>query len=206
MAVEGGGSCGLRGTGSADRAAGRRTPGTGHAERAVAPGRPAEPAGPSGLRGSLRGPGGRGRTALAAGERDRSRRLFEEALGLWRGPAFAGIADLPALGPEATRLDELRLGVIEERIDVDLGLGRHSELLGELTALTMEHPFRERIWAQLMLALYRCGRRADALQAYLQVREVLAEEPVRSPVTPCGSCTGPSSARTPRRTVRYFDD
>ncbi|MFH9199299.1 BTAD domain-containing putative transcriptional regulator [Streptomyces anulatus] len=119
---------------------------------------------------------GAARTALAAGERDRSRRLFEEALGLWRGPAFAGIADLPALGPEATRLDELRLGVIEERIDVDLGLGRHSELLGELTALTMEHPFRERMWAQLMLALYRCGRRADALQAYLQVREVLAEE------------------------------
>ncbi|MFI0930503.1 BTAD domain-containing putative transcriptional regulator [Streptomyces sp. NPDC021019] len=116
------------------------------------------------------------RTALAAGERERSRRLFAEALGLWRGPAFAGVADLPALGPEATRLDELRLGVAEERIDVDLRLGRHGELLGELTALTMEHPFRERMWAQLMLALYRCGRRADALQAYLQVREVLAEE------------------------------
>ncbi|MFH9689233.1 AfsR/SARP family transcriptional regulator [Streptomyces sp. NPDC017413] len=116
------------------------------------------------------------RTALAAGERERSRRLFAEALGLWRGPAFAGVADLPALGPEATRLDELRLGVAEERIDVDLRLGRHGELLGELTALTMEHPFRERMWAQLMLSLYRCGRRADALQAYLQVREVLAEE------------------------------
>ncbi|MEU4177025.1 BTAD domain-containing putative transcriptional regulator [Streptomyces sp. NPDC026589] len=116
------------------------------------------------------------RTALAAGDRERSRRLFAKALGLRRGPAFAGVGDLPALAPEATRLDELRLGVVEERIDVDLRLGRHSELLGELTGLTMEHPFRERMWAQLMLALYRCGRRADALQAYLQVREVLAEE------------------------------
>ncbi|MFI1930551.1 AfsR/SARP family transcriptional regulator [Streptomyces sp. NPDC020330] len=124
------------------------------------------------------------RAALADGERDRSRRLFAEALGLWRGPAFAGIADLPALGPEATRLDELRLGVLEERIDVDLRLGRHGELLGELTALTMEHPFRERMWAQLMLALYRCGRRADALLAYLQVRQVLAEETGLEPGRP----------------------
>ncbi|PSK87466.1 DNA-binding SARP family transcriptional activator [Murinocardiopsis flavida] len=116
------------------------------------------------------------RTALAADDPDRSRALFGEALGLWRGPAFAGIADSPALTAEATRLDELRLGVLEERIDVDLRLARHGGLLGELTALTMEHPFRERMWAQLMLALYRCGRRADALLAYLQVRDVLAEE------------------------------
>lgn len=119
---------------------------------------------------------GLGRAALAAGDLDRSRRLFDDALGLWRGPAFAGFADVPALTSEAARLDELRLGVLEERIDVDLRLRRHSELLGELTALTMEHPFRERMWAQLMLALYRCGRRADALLAYLQVRDVLAEE------------------------------
>ncbi|MFD9869025.1 BTAD domain-containing putative transcriptional regulator [Streptomyces niveus] len=116
------------------------------------------------------------RAASAAGDPDQSRRLFEEALGLWRGPAFAGFADVPALVPEAARLDELRLGVLEERVDVDLRLGRHSELLGELTALTMEHPFREGLWARLMLALYRCGRRADALLAYLQVRTVLAEE------------------------------
>ncbi|MFJ7082965.1 BTAD domain-containing putative transcriptional regulator [Streptomyces griseus] len=116
------------------------------------------------------------RAAPAAGDHKRSRRLFDEALGLWRGPAFGEIADVPALRAEATRLDELRLGVLEERVDVDLRLGRHGEVLGELTALTMEHPFRERMWAQLMLALYRCGRRADALLAYLQVRDVLAEE------------------------------
>ncbi|AXB44629.1 AfsR/SARP family transcriptional regulator [Amycolatopsis albispora] len=119
---------------------------------------------------------GRARAALVAGELERARRLFDEALGLWRGPAFAGMADLPALTAEAVRLDESRLGVLEERIDVDLRLGRHGEVLGELTALTMEHPLRERMWAQLMLALYRGGRRADALQAYLQVRGVLAEE------------------------------
>ncbi|WP_069737641.1 BTAD domain-containing putative transcriptional regulator [Streptomyces sp. EN27] len=116
------------------------------------------------------------RAAPAAGDNERSRRLLDEALGLWRGPAFGEIADVPALRSEATRLDELRLGVLEERVDVDLRLGRHGEVLGELTALTMEHPFRERMWAQLMLALYRCGRRADALLAYLQVRDVLVEE------------------------------
>ncbi|QHY96935.1 Regulatory protein AfsR [Streptomyces sp. S4.7] len=116
------------------------------------------------------------RSALTAGDPDQSRRLYDEALGLWRGPAFAGLADVPALVAEAARLDELRLGVLEERIDVDLRLGRHGELLGELTALTMEHPFREGMWARLMLALYRGGRRADALLAYLQVRDILAEE------------------------------
>ncbi|WP_158854176.1 AfsR/SARP family transcriptional regulator [Saccharothrix deserti] len=116
------------------------------------------------------------RAALVAGEFEQSRRLFDEALSLWRGPAFAGMADVSALVAEAARLDELRLCVLEERIDVDLRLARHGELLGELTALTKEHPFRERMWAQLMLALYRCGRRADALRAYLQARDVLVEE------------------------------
>lgn len=115
--------------------------------------------------------------AAAAGDPGRSRRLFGKALSLWRGPAFAGVADdVPALASEAARLDESRLGVLEDRIDVDLRLGRHSGLLGELTALTMEHPLRERMWAQRMLALYRCGRRTDALRAYSQVRDVLAEE------------------------------
>ncbi|MCT2583175.1 AfsR/SARP family transcriptional regulator [Actinophytocola gossypii] len=114
--------------------------------------------------------------ARAAGSPEHARDLFDEALRLWRGPAFAGIADVPAVALEAARLDELRLGVLEERIDVDLRLGRHNELLGELTALTTEHPFRERMWAQLMLALYHGGRRADALRAYRQARDVLVEE------------------------------
>ncbi|MDW5328363.1 AfsR/SARP family transcriptional regulator [Plantactinospora sp. KLBMP9567] len=116
------------------------------------------------------------RTALAAGDLEQSRRLFDEALRFWRGPAFAGLADISALVAEAARLDELRLCVLEERIEVDLRLARHGELLGELTALTKEHPFRERMWAQLMLALYRCGRRAEALGVYLQARDVLVEE------------------------------
>ncbi|WP_192806675.1 AfsR/SARP family transcriptional regulator [Streptomyces arboris] len=116
------------------------------------------------------------RAALAAGGHERSRRLFADALSLWRGPAFAGIADVAALSPEAARLDELRLGVLEERVDVDLRLGRHSEVVGQLTALTVKHPFRERMWAQLLLALYRCGRRGDALLAYLQVRDLLVGE------------------------------
>ncbi|WP_374227346.1 BTAD domain-containing putative transcriptional regulator [Streptomyces sp. AC512_CC834] len=70
--------------------------------------------------------------ASAAGDPGRSRRLFDEALGLWRGPAFAGITYVPALASEAARLDELRLGLLEDRIDVDLWLGRHNGLLGEL--------------------------------------------------------------------------
>ncbi|OLF05986.1 hypothetical protein BLA60_33565 [Actinophytocola xinjiangensis] len=116
------------------------------------------------------------RTALVAGELERARRLFGEALGLWRGPAFAGTVDVPELVPEVARLEELRLCVVEERVDVDLRLGRHVELLGELTALTTEHPFRERLWGQLMLALHRCGRRTDALHAYLRARDVLVQE------------------------------
>ena len=116
------------------------------------------------------------RSAVAAGELEQARSVFAEALGLWRGPAFAGIADSSALAVEAARLDELRLCVLEERIDVELRLGRHGELLGELAALTREHPFRERMWAQLMLALYRAGRRTEALSAYRQARAVLAEE------------------------------
>ncbi|MEU2447449.1 BTAD domain-containing putative transcriptional regulator [Streptomyces althioticus] len=116
------------------------------------------------------------RAALAAGDPVTARRVFGEALELWRGPAFEGVADIPALTTQAARLDESRLGVLEERIDVDLRLGRHGELLGELTALTMEHPFRERMWARLMLALHRCGRRTDALLAYRRLRDLLARE------------------------------
>ncbi|WP_164555748.1 MULTISPECIES: AfsR/SARP family transcriptional regulator [unclassified Streptomyces] len=116
------------------------------------------------------------RAALAAGDPATARRVFGEALDLWRGPAFEGVADVPALTVQAARLDEARLGVLEERVDADLRLGRHDELLGELTALTMEHPFRERMWAQLMLALDRCGRRTEALRAYHRLRAVLAQE------------------------------
>ena len=92
--------------------------------------------------------------------------LLREALALFRGPP---LVDAPLLGPAATeadRIDELRLIALERRIEADLELGRHAALVAELETLTAEHPYRERFHAQLMLALYRSGRQADALEAY----------------------------------------
>ncbi|TDC99495.1 AfsR/SARP family transcriptional regulator [Nonomuraea deserti] len=119
---------------------------------------------------------GSGLAAEAAGEPEEATQRLHEALGLWRGPAFAGMADVPTLAAEAARLDEVRLSVLQSRIAADLRLGRHAGLLGELTALTSEYPLRERLRAQLMLALYRCGRRADALAEYTRARKTLIEE------------------------------
>jgi DNA-binding SARP family transcriptional activator/tetratricopeptide (TPR) repeat protein len=100
---------------------------------------------------------------------------LREALSLWRGPALADVrSDL--LQGEKTRLEELRLLVVERRIDAELVLGLHNELVGELEALVYAHPLREGIRRQLMVALYRSGRQADALAVYQAGREVLAEE------------------------------
>lgn len=103
-------------------------------------------------------------------------RLLREALALWRGPALAGVRLEGVALSEAERLNELRLTALLERIDADLALGRHEELVGELEALIAEHPLRERLRAQLMLALYRAGRQAEALEVYRQTRSVLTEE------------------------------
>ncbi|MFC5833526.1 AfsR/SARP family transcriptional regulator [Nonomuraea insulae] len=117
-----------------------------------------------------------GQAVEAAGEPEEATHRLREALSLWRGPAFAGMTDVPMLAAEAARLDEVRLSVVQSRIAVDLRLGRHAGLVGELTALTREYPLRERLRAQLMLALYRCGRRADALAEYTRARRTLIEE------------------------------
>jgi DNA-binding SARP family transcriptional activator len=101
---------------------------------------------------------------------------LREALALWRGPALADLAFESFAQPAIARLEELRLGAVEKRIDADLALGRHGELVGELEALAAEHPVRERVRAQLMLALYRCGRQADALAVYQSARRELVEE------------------------------
>ena len=98
-----------------------------------------------------------------------------EALALWRGPPLADFAyDYFAQG-EIARLEELRLGAIEQRIEAELALGRHAELVGELEALVGEHPLRERLREQQILALYRSGRQAEALQAYREARQTLVE-------------------------------
>ncbi|MEV4076871.1 AfsR/SARP family transcriptional regulator [Nonomuraea fuscirosea] len=125
---------------------------------------------------------GSGRAAEDAGEPEQATHRLREALELWRGPAFSGLTDVPILAAEAARLDEVRLSALQSRIAVDLRLGRHAELLGELTALIDAYPLRERLRAQLMLALYRCGRRADALAEYARARRTLIAETGLDPV------------------------
>ena len=99
-----------------------------------------------------------------------------KALGLSRGPALADFATEPFALSEAARLNELRLHALEERVDAELVLGHHSQLIGELGALVHEHPLRERLCGQLMLALYRSGRQAKASNVYRQTRGRLVEE------------------------------
>jgi len=117
-----------------------------------------------------------GRAQLATGNTGRAASRFESALSLWRGTPLADLAYEPFVQPEIARLEDLRLAVLEDLGDAKLALGRHRELVGELEALIDEHPYREGLRAQLMLALYRCERQADALQAYQDARKTLVEE------------------------------
>jgi YVTN family beta-propeller protein len=116
------------------------------------------------------------RRALSEGQADDAASLLREALGLWRGRAFEEFLDTDVGAAESDRLAELRLGALEDRIEAELRLGRHRELVAELEGLVRDQPLRERLWAQLMLALYRSGRQADALLAYQRARKVLVEE------------------------------
>lgn len=116
-----------------------------------------------------------GRSVLARGlAADASERL-REALALWRGPALADFAYESFAQPAIARLEEIRLAAVELRIDADLVLGRHDELVGELEALVTEHPLRERLQRYLMTALYRSGRQAEALDAYRNARRALVD-------------------------------
>ncbi|MDQ1402976.1 MAG: hypothetical protein QOG03_1292, partial [Actinomycetota bacterium] len=99
-----------------------------------------------------------------------------EAIALWRGPALAEARDIPQLRGEVARLDELQVSLVERRIDSQLALGQHADVLAELEARCAEHPFREGLWAARLLALYRAGRQADALRVYQEVRELLVDE------------------------------
>jgi DNA-binding SARP family transcriptional activator len=120
---------------------------------------------------------GRGREAARAGDSAAARELLGQALGVWRGAALADAAPLCArLAGEAVRLEEARTAAVEERAGCDLALGRHAEVVGELAGLVTQFPLRERLVALLMMALYRCGRRGEALAVYDNARQVLAEE------------------------------
>ena len=118
----------------------------------------------------------RGRAELAGDRADSAVRAFEEALALWRGDPLADLAYEPFALPEIARLDDLRSATLEQLIEAKLALGGHAEVVEQLEVLIGEHPYRERLRAQLMLALYRCDRQADALQAYQDARTTLVEE------------------------------
>ncbi len=106
----------------------------------------------------------------------RSVELLREALGLWRGHPLAEFADLPFTRVELPRLEETRLHALGRRIELELNLGQHRELVGELETLVGRHPSHEGLYAQLMLSLYRSGRPAEALEAYQRARRYLADE------------------------------
>ena len=116
------------------------------------------------------------RDTAAAGEAEEAERMFRDALALWRGPALADVLYEPFATPEAERLEEQRLAALEEQIDARLATGESAELVPELERLAREHPLRERLLGQLMLALYRSGRQADALAALRAARQRLADE------------------------------
>ena len=118
---------------------------------------------------------GQGREASRAGDVTTAAGLFTQALGLWRGAALADVVGLcPRLVGDAAGLEEMRAGVVEERLECDLVLGRHAEVAADGPGLVAAFPLRERLAGQVMVALYRCGRRGEALAVYDTTRRVLA--------------------------------
>ena len=117
----------------------------------------------------------RARAARAAGQLQEAAEALHSALGLWRGPVCDGLSS-PFLDAQADRLDESRISVLEERIELDLAIGVHADLIAELRDLVAKHPLRERLYGLLMLALYRVGRQADALTVFRDARRHLHDE------------------------------
>lgn len=117
-----------------------------------------------------------GREHLATKKNGRAAELFREALSLWRGRPLADLEFEPFVRIEIQRLEELRLSAVEDWVDAELAVGRHSQLIPELEALTVEHPLRERFRSQLMLALYRSGRQAEGLEIFRRTQTLLREE------------------------------
>ncbi|RLK61872.1 DNA-binding SARP family transcriptional activator [Actinokineospora cianjurensis] len=117
-----------------------------------------------------------GRDAVRAGDDLRGSAEFERALRLWRGPVLADVAPSPSITAFQVELTEHRRGVLEQRIEADLRLGRHAELVGELRALVEAHPTHENTHAQLMVALHRCGRTAESLRVYERLGALLGDQ------------------------------
>ena len=117
-----------------------------------------------------------GRRWLAEGDAQASAETLRAALALWRGQVLADLAYESFARADSERLEELRLQALEDRVDANLALGRHHALVPELRELVDQHPLRERLRAQLMVALYRGGRQADALEVYREGRRTLRDE------------------------------
>jgi DNA-binding SARP family transcriptional activator/pimeloyl-ACP methyl ester carboxylesterase len=113
------------------------------------------------------------RDALAGGDPATAAQVLDQSLALWRGPVLADLGEVEFAAAERARLEEVRLGAVELRMDALLQSGRHAEMVAELEMLTADHALRERFWFQRLLALYRCGRQADALRAYRELRTML---------------------------------
>lgn len=118
----------------------------------------------------------RGASELARGQASTAAESLRRALDLWRGPALAGLEATPFLDSERSRLEETRLGVLEQRLEADLAMGSHRDVVADLDALVAIHPLREGLRGLLMQALYRCGRQAEALAVYDVGRRLLSEE------------------------------
>jgi DNA-binding SARP family transcriptional activator len=114
--------------------------------------------------------------AAARGDPSTARACLRDAVSLWRGAAYDGLLDMPSVARTAARLEHLRLDAIEQAIQLDLDAGQHSAVIAELSILIPQHPYRERMRGQHMLALYRSGRQADALDAYRQTYQVLSDD------------------------------
>lgn len=117
-----------------------------------------------------------GRQAMERGEVAEAADLLKRALAVWRGPALDDLSPGPVIGIDVLRLQEQRYEALEGRIDADLQMGRHHQLISELTALTADNPTRESLHTKLMLCLYRAGRRSDALDVFQRIRETLVRE------------------------------
>ena len=117
-----------------------------------------------------------GDDAFRDGRIERAREALGTATALWRGEPLSGVAPHTGLAAAGTRLEQEYLAAVEVRIGADLAGGCHDDLVGELESLVEEHPYRERLWGHLMVALYRSGRQAEAIAAYQRVRELLRDE------------------------------
>ena len=121
------------------------------------------------------------------------RATLDDALSLWRGRVLDDVSELRSAQAEAERLGELWLGAMERRIDLDLALGRHAGLVAEIEVLVRQHPLRERLWGQLVLSLYRCGRQAEALRSFQQARDSYPRRTDRPQWHPCWCRPGSQS-------------